>query len=377
MVSRKLHINWFGKRVHSFHFFGVMGYILGTVLGVFLSSQLNLRVEIVLLMAGIGAATFFGLTYLSKWIAGGETIVYYHHEISILVLCTLTLYFLRLPILPYLDITLLGIGVFLAFGRIGCYSVGCCHGRPHKHGVKYGQQHVDAGFTWFYKDVPLFPVQLIESAYVFITIIVGSILLLNHVVPGTVLVCYTVIYGMMRYMLEFFRGDPERPLWLGISEAQWTTLALIAISFGMSLLGWLPRYDWHLWILIIITIISMIIILYYRKNANYFLFNPPHVKQMAIGLEFLNSKRLSASPANTKEVTIYSTREGLSLSTGDFAENKSETKHYTVSFRIATVMNKELAIKIGRLIAELRKHSGRYELIEKQKGIYHILFKPG
>ena len=135
--------------------------------------------------------------------------MYYHHEISIMIFCALALYLLNKPVLPYLDISILGIGVFIGFGRIGCYSVGCCHGRPHKHGVKYGQAHVDAGFTWFYKDVPLLPVQLIESSYVFLIVISGVILLLNHAAPGTVLIVYTVVYGLMRFILARVLPSPR------------------------------------------------------------------------------------------------------------------------------------------------------------------------
>jgi prolipoprotein diacylglyceryltransferase len=39
------------------------------------------------------------------------------------------------PIIPYLDVTILVIGIFLVCGRIGCLMVGCCHGKPHRWGV--------------------------------------------------------------------------------------------------------------------------------------------------------------------------------------------------------------------------------------------------
>ena len=208
MSGPKLHIHILGTRINAFHFFGITGFICGILLGVTTALFLELSPYIVLMMALLGAVTFFALALLSKWITGDENIVYYHHEIGILVVCAIVLYLFNLPVLPYLDITIIGIGVFLGFGRIGCYSVGCCHGRPHKHGVVYGQQHVDAGFTWYYKDVPLLPVQVIESIYVFLIVIAGCVLLFNHVAAGTVLVCYTVIYGLMRYTLPVALSAP-------------------------------------------------------------------------------------------------------------------------------------------------------------------------
>ncbi|MBL7726400.1 MAG: prolipoprotein diacylglyceryl transferase, partial [Dinghuibacter sp.] len=255
-----LHIKLLKRKISSFHFFGVLGYIIGTLLGTFIAKPLGFRPEIVLLMAATGAGTFFLRAFFAKWITGEETIVYYHHEIAILVCCTLVLYLLNQPILSYLDITLLGIGTFLAFGRIGCFSVGCCHGRPHKHGVQYGEAHVQAGFTWFYKDVPLLPVQLIESGYVFLTVIAGTILLFNNVVPGTVLIVYTVLYGLFRFIMEYFRGDPDRPARLGVSEAQYTTLLLTGITYLLGKINWLPMYNWHGIILVLMVAATLVTI---------------------------------------------------------------------------------------------------------------------
>lgn len=367
-----LHIHLFGKRISSFHFFGVLGYILGAVLGVLVSLSLNLDPGIVLLMAATGAATFFGLAFLAKWIAGKETIVYYHHEITIMVLCTLALLALNKPVLPYLDITLLGIGTFLAFGRIGCYSVGCCHGRPYKHGVVYGQQHVDAGFTWFYKNIRLLPVQLIESVYVAATVAAGIILLLNHAIPGTVLIVYTVVYGLMRFILEFFRGDAERPLWQGLSEAQWTTLALTAITYLMSINGWLPQYAWHWIILAVMIIASIVTIYYFHRNPEHALFFPPHIRQLAEGLNVLEN--VNAAPAHTQAVNIYTTRSGLSVSCGRHPEGGG-IDFFTLSTKNKTAISQRSAKRMAQIIGMLTHHPGNYELIEKQNGIYHILFR--
>lgn len=373
MFTPRLHIAFFRTRIHSFHFFGVLGYILGVVLGVALASLLQLQPLIVLLMAGTSAAVFFLLAFIAKWITREETIVYYHHEIGIMICCSLVLYFIGLPVLPYLDITLLGIGVFLAFGRIGCYSVGCCHGKPHKHGVVYGQQHVDAGFTWFYKDVPLFPVQLIESAYVFITVITGVILLFMHVAPGTVLIIYTVVYGFMRFILEYFRGDPDRPLWNGLSEAQWTTIILTTVTLILGRIGWLPAYNWHAIILLVMLLAAATGIYRFRKNAQQELFMAPHIRQLAEGLDMLDDANAKKDTVNDKRINIYTTKKGLSVSCNR-PQIPAGAVHYTISSGKKNMMNRVLAEKMATVIAVLKHHNGGYELVEKQNGIYHILF---
>jgi prolipoprotein diacylglyceryltransferase len=369
-----LHIKIFNFQIKSFHFFGVLGYLLGTILGVIIATQIVMKPGIVLLMAAVGAATFFLLVYISKWVAGEEIIVYYHHEISILLFCTLTLYLLKLPVLPYLDITILGIGVFIVLGRVGCYSVGCCHGRPHKHGVKYGQKHVDAGFTWFYKDVPLLPVQLIESAYVLCIVITGVVLLLNNVAPGTVLIVYTVIYGAMRFTLEFFRGDPDRPLWVGLSEAQWTSLGLTAITFGFSQAGWLPVYNWHTFILIAMLVAALVAMYFFNRNPEQKLFSAPHIRQLAEGINILDKVNNNIQTGQPQKINVYTTRAGFSLSCGTRNINSEKQQHYTFSLKNKRIINRQAAGKMAEIISTLTKHQEKYELVEKQNGIYHILF---
>ena len=50
---------------------------------------------------------------VTKIIIGEERLIYYHHEIAIVLAVTMVLWLLDQPILPYLDITILRIGTFL------------------------------------------------------------------------------------------------------------------------------------------------------------------------------------------------------------------------------------------------------------------------
>src|SRR3954469_24976675 len=120
-----------GRSWSSFHVCGVTGLLLGTSLALSLASHGGLSRAVVAVLLAAGVATFLALAMAAKIAIGRETLVYYHHEIAILSVEALALTALRLPVLPYLDITALGIGVFLAFGRVGCLMVGCCHGKPY------------------------------------------------------------------------------------------------------------------------------------------------------------------------------------------------------------------------------------------------------
>lgn len=373
MFSPPLKIKLFSREMHSFHFFGLLGFTGGVILSVLLATELGLQNGIILLLGLAAATTFFVLVYINRFLTGKENIVYYHHEICIITVGAIVLYLTHNPVARYLDIEIIGIGTFLAFGRIGCYSVGCCHGCPHKTGVRYSQAHVDTGFTWFYKDVPLLPVQLIESAYVFLTVVAGIILLFHHVQPGTVLIVYTVLYGLMRYTLEFFRGDPERPIWLGLSEAQWTTLVLITVTFVLSKAGWLPLYHWHWMILIAMTLVSAAIVYYFKKNPSKIFFNPPHIRQLAEALGALEEVNRLTIDGSDSPVNIFTTSGGLCISCSN-EEGDDGIRQYTVSLKSSIIMNSGVAHLIAAAIGRLKKYTGGYELLERENGICHIIF---
>jgi len=371
--SPELHRMLWGRKISSFHFFGLLGFIAGLAVCVALSWMLDLHPWVIFFMTAIGVASFFLLAYAARWITGKEMIVYYHQEIAILLFCTMGLLAVHLPVLRYLDIGLLGIGTFLAFGRLGCYSVGCCHGRPHRKGVLYGEDHVAAGFTWYYKNVPLLPVQLIEAAYVFLIVVAGIVLLFRHLAPGTVLIVYTVIYGAMRFVLEFFRGDPDRPYAYGLSEAQWTTLILVGLTYGAGMLGWLPYYRWHFVSLIILLALSLVVVLFWQPKEAFDLFSPPHMLQVAEGIKSLET----CLSAGGGPLAVHTTPKGLSISSGN---GGGGVCHYTVSLKGPRVLKKDTVRRLAGMIGFLGRHMGGYHIVEKQGGIFHILWqntKPG
>jgi prolipoprotein diacylglyceryltransferase len=363
-----------GKSIRAFHFFGVLGFIIGTILGAVLCYFLKLSIATILLMSLTAAITFFILAILAKIITGEETIVYYHHEIAILITCSIVLKILNFPVLVYLDITILGIATFLAFGRIGCFNVGCCHGKPFKKGVVYGHKHVQSGFTRYYEDIPLFPVQLIESAFVFIVVITGTLLLLKKTQPGTVLLVYTVIYGSFRFVVEFFRGDPERPYWKGLSEAQWTTLLLITVSLVLSVTRIFPLYAWHIIVSLLLFILAFLIAV--RANIENRIISPRHIQQIAMALNRPADNNKSATVQNdTILVNIFQTDLGINLSEGYVRQQGVLIKHYTISTQKNNLLSYPAARKLATIIKQLQKHKGSFKIQEKTNSLFHILFE--
>ena len=370
-MSPRFAIRVLGNSVLSFHFWGILGFICGVTLGIILTLRQGLPLWVLGIMSLCGAATFFAHVYIQKWIAGNEKLVYYRHEIAILSINSFMLWLIHQPVLPFLDITLLGVGTFLAFGRVGCYNVGCCHGKPCKIGVVYKQEHANEGFPQYYVGIRMFPLPLIESFFVVITVVIGVWLFLSPFPKGTVLIWYTAFYGTVRFILEFFRGDPERPYFLGLSEAQWTTWILIILSIISSLTGGLPYYLGQMLVAIIISIASIIIIVFNKNWKIYRLLNPAHIHQLAEGLYNLTPTKSSESLL----VKIQCTNLGVSYSYGKIVVPDGTMEHFTFSNNEPNLVLDTNSVKqMVKYIKTIQKINVKPNIIEKASGVFQVTF---
>jgi hypothetical protein len=154
-----------------------------------------------------------------------ERIVFYQTAVAAVVATALVAFAARGRVARMTDVVVLGIGVFLCFGRIGCFSVACCHGVPARFGVIYGLDHARAGFWARWAGRRLWPTQLVECATSLVLVVAG--LAVGWDRPGIPALIYVVGYAVVRFALELVRGDSTRPYMLGLSEAQWTALGTL------------------------------------------------------------------------------------------------------------------------------------------------------
>lgn len=206
---------------------GFVGYLAATVLGTWLSRawELSLAERVIALVAPPFA--FILTIAIATAIKGRVWIVFYQAAFAALALVSALGIALGGDVARLADVTVVGIGTFLVFGRVGCFHVACCYGRPAHRGVVYGPEHVALGLWRRRAGRPLFPVQLVESAGSALLVVLA--LALSLVGPGTAALVYGVGYGTLRFVLELVRGDPARPHALGLSEAQWFSLLAIFI----------------------------------------------------------------------------------------------------------------------------------------------------
>ena len=139
----------------------------------------------------------------------------------------------RAPLRLGLDVAAPSIAIGQTIGRIGCLMSGCCYGKPSLRpwAVKFPHlEHLRH------------PTQIYEAVGVF-----GIFLLLmwfrkRKTVNGQVIWLYVALYAVLRFVLEFFRGDnPQILLGLTISQIL-SALALVAVAV-LAFFVWVPSKD--------------------------------------------------------------------------------------------------------------------------------------
>lgn len=122
-----------------------------------------------------------------------------------------------------------------AFGRVGCFLAGCCYGMEY-----YGPfsiQFPDNPYSLELSSVPRFPVQLVE-ALINILIFIVLILLRKKGKNAYQLVgAYCIMYSIVRYILEFLRGDLDRGDYGFITTSQFISIFIFISAFLFFKLG--------------------------------------------------------------------------------------------------------------------------------------------
>lgn len=155
---------------------------------------------------------------------------------SFLVTVPLLIWWFRknhLPVWDMMDLIGIGGAMVHAFGKIGCFLAGCCHGKVchQAWGVVFHhpQTHAEP------RGVALYPVQLWDAVIIFAA--VGFMLWLKprKQFAGQLFLIYGMWYAAGRFATEYFRGDEERGyLFNGaLSHSQFIAIWVFIISLGL------------------------------------------------------------------------------------------------------------------------------------------------
>jgi len=140
----------------------------------------------------------------------------------------------RIPIVPIADLFAPALALAHGIGRIGCFLGGCCYGKPvsaaHPFAVIFPPASMGAP-----AGTPLLAIQLIEAASLFM---IAAILVLVYKktasrIKGLTVSLYAALYSVLRFVLEFHRGDRARGIYGPFSTSQYISLALLVVSAAL------------------------------------------------------------------------------------------------------------------------------------------------
>jgi phosphatidylglycerol:prolipoprotein diacylglycerol transferase len=124
------------------------------------------------------------------------------------------------------------------FGRFGCFFAGCCYGAPCNTSscITFTDSRSLAPLG-----IPLYPTQLFEAGGEFLNFLLLTTLYRYRKFDGQVFWLYPALYAILRFIVEFFRGDEARGVWFGgvISTSQIIAILMFAVSLFM--LWWLGK----------------------------------------------------------------------------------------------------------------------------------------
>lgn len=190
-------------------------YALGAV-GVFIGAKLFGCIKNVMLV-------MYNHDAFSINIIKASGLVYYGGLTGFLAFASLAMILLYHKIDKQLmNLVAITIPVFHGFGRIGCLFAGCCYGKEY-NGLLSIIYLSSSG-----EKVARFPTQLIEAIFE-ICIFICLFVLYRKSKKINLLKVYLVIYAIMRFILEFTRGDSIRGMFGFLSFSQYISIGILII----------------------------------------------------------------------------------------------------------------------------------------------------
>jgi Prolipoprotein diacylglyceryl transferase len=366
-----------GRQWHAFHLLGGAGFVAAAALAALLTRVLRLSPGVMAAAAVAGAGVLFLLTYATIVVRSREVIVNYHHLLAVSAVAALAARIGEVPVAVHLAAFVVSLMVFQGFGRLGCFSAGCCHGRPAGWGVRYGERHTAGGFPPPLVGVPLVPTQLIEAVWAFTLAAAGCVLLVRGAAPTALLAGMCAAYAAGRLAVDYLRGDAGRPGFAGLSEAQWTSLLLLCGAAGAA---WATRAGLHTALVALAAVgsagtLGRLLMRWRTSVSDRQLLDADHVLELAGAVAIARGETTvvgGVPPA--ARVHVATTSRGVSVSAGLAGRTGgSPVRHYTLS-RGSQGLSERSARRLAGIIIALR-HSGRRGTLVagRRGGTFHLL----
>ena len=242
--------NFAGIKIYSFGLMVALAFLAGFAVIAWRGKKAGDNIEdymeaiIWFIVAGIGGARLFYFLFFPEFfwqnplkaIFSQGGLVWYGGMIGVTLAVILFCKLRKYALWRFADIMIPGCAIGLAIGRIGCLLAGCCYGGPCDlpWAIHYPLAHETHG-------VAVHPTPLYETGL--LLLIFGLLLWIDKRKPynGVTAWSFFILYGIVRFVLEYFRGD--RLVWiqsLDLSASQ--VISLAGILIGAIMIWWLGRH---------------------------------------------------------------------------------------------------------------------------------------
>ena len=201
-------------------------------LGIWIIISALVGAKLLLLIVDFDQFTSNPRDLLSLARSGG---VFYGGLIAAVVVALVYLRRYQMPLWTTTDVFAPGIALGHVVGRLGCLLAGCCFGKPTSlpWGITFNDPAALAN-VGTPLGVPLHPTQLYEAGAE--ALILGFLLLFERrgrPFPGRTFWSYLLLYGVSRFIVEFYRGDSRGMVFDTLSTSQFVSILLVPLSIVM------------------------------------------------------------------------------------------------------------------------------------------------
>jgi phosphatidylglycerol---prolipoprotein diacylglyceryl transferase len=204
-------------------------------LGIWIIISALVGAKLLLLIVDFNQFTANPRDLLSLARSGG---VFYGGLIAAVAVALIYLRRHHLPLWTTTDVFAPGIALGHIVGRLGCLLAGCCFGKQTS--VPWAitfHDPVAMANVGTPLGVPLHPTQLYEAGAE--ALILAFLLLFERrgrPFPGRTFWSYMLMYGVSRFIIEFYRGDPRGMAFDALSTSQFVSVLLVPLAIVMLFL---------------------------------------------------------------------------------------------------------------------------------------------
>jgi phosphatidylglycerol:prolipoprotein diacylglycerol transferase len=144
----------------------------------------------------------------------------------------------KIPTWPTADLIAPALALGHGFGRLGCFSAGCCYGSECAlPWAAVFKNEYAANLTGVHLNTPLHPVQLYEAILNFLNFGILYVILKKKKFDGQVFAFYFINYSVIRFFTEYVRGDHSDKIFFIRGATPLSSLSYPQLFCLLGLLG--------------------------------------------------------------------------------------------------------------------------------------------